>query len=256
MSYQFVDYEKEGHIAVIRMNRPERLNSQSQDMVRDLNAAWRRFMDDEEAWVAIYTGTGRSFCTGMDIKEAAEAAARGEKRLPAANLLDAGEVTKPVIGAINGFALGGGFLWTMLCDLRIAAESATFQIAEVLRSRVPTFLVRGLVDVFPHCQAVELGLGKKIDARKACELGLLNRVVPDSELMPAAMETAGEILELPPLAVRSVVEGVRKLRKSRMVGAEVEKWIASTQDELLATEDYAESLNSFVEKRKPVYRGR
>lgn len=256
MSYQFVDYEKKGRIVIIRMNRPERLNSQSQDMVRDITEAWRRFTDDEEAWVAIFTGTGRSFCSGMDVKEAAEAAARGEKRLPAVTPLAAGEVTKPVIGAINGFALGGGFFWAMMCDLRVAAESATFQIAEVLRSRVPTFLIRGLVDVSSHCQAVELGLGKKIDAQRACELGLLNRVVPDSGLMPAAMEMAEEILELPPLAARIVVEGMRKLRKSRMADAGTQEWIAPTLDRLLATEDYVESLNSFVEKRKPVYKGR
>ncbi|MDP6347404.1 MAG: enoyl-CoA hydratase-related protein [Dehalococcoidia bacterium] len=253
MNYQFVDYERDGHIAIIRMNRPERLNSQSNDMVRDINAAWRQFMGDDDAWVAIYTGTGRSFCSGMDIKEAA---ARGEKRLPARTPLDNGEVTKPVIGAINGFALGGGFLWTMLCDLRIAAESATFQIAEVLRNRIPTFLVRGLVDVFPHCQAVELGLGKKLSAQHALEMGLLNKVVPDSELMAAARQMAEEISELPPLAAKAVVEGVRKLRKARMVGPDVEAWIAATIDSLMSTEDYKESLDSFLEKRKPVYKGR
>lgn len=256
MSYQYVDYERKGHIAVIRMNRPERLNSQSRDMVRDLNSAWRRFMDEPDAWLAIYTGTGRSFCSGMDIKEAAEKTARGEKHLPAVTLLDQGEVTKPVIGAINGFALGGGFFWAMMCDLRIAAESATLQIAEILRSRLPTFLIRGQVDVHSHCLAVELGLGQKIDARRAGELGLVNRVVPGAELMPAAMKMAEEVLRLPPLAVRSVVEGIRKLRQARMAGAEVEAWIASTQDRLLATEDYVESLKSFVEKREPVYKGK
>lgn len=256
MGYQYVDYEKKGHIAIVRMDRPERLNSQSDDMVRDLDAAWRQFTNDNDAWIAIYTGTGRSFCSGMDVKEAAQAAARGEKRPAARTLLDRGEVNKPVIGAINGFALGGGFLWAMLCDLRIAAESATFQIAEVLRSRIPTFLVRGVVDVFPHCQAVELGLGKKIDARQALELGLLNKVVPDSELMAAARQMAEEMLELPPLAVRSMVEGVRKLRKARMVGSDVEAWIATTIDMLTSTQDYRESLDSFVEKRKPVYKGR
>lgn len=256
MSYQYVDYQKQGHIAVIRMNRPERLNSQSRDMVRDLESAWRRFMDEADAWLAIYTGTGRSFCSGMDIREAAEKTARGEKHVAATSPLERGEVTKPVIGAINGFALGGGFFWAMMCDLRLAAESATFQIAEILRSRLPTFLIRGQVDVASHCLAVELGLGKKIDARQACQLGLINKVVPDAQLMPAAMEMAQEILELPPLAVRSVVEGIRKLRKARMVGADVEAWIASTQDRLLATEDYVESLKSFVEKRKPVYKGK
>jgi enoyl-CoA hydratase/carnithine racemase len=256
MSYQFVDYERDGHIAIIRMNRPERLNSQSQDMVRDINAAWQRFMNEEDAWVAIYTGTGRSFCSGMDIKEAAEATARKGKGLPARTPLDNGEVLKPVIGAINGFALGGGFLWAMLCDLRIAAESATFQIAEVLRSRIPTFLVRGLVDVFPHCQAVELGLGKKLSAHQALEMGLLNRVVPDSELMAATKQMAEEVTGLPPLAVKAMVEGVRKLRQSRMVGPDVEAWIATTLDRLMSTEDYKESLGSFLEKRIPVYKGR
>ena len=144
----------------------------------------------------------------------------------------------------------------MLRDLRIAAESATFQIAEVLRSRIPTFLVRGLVDVFPHCQAVELGLGKKLSARQALELGLLNRVVPDSELMVVAKQMAEEISELPPLAVQAVVQGVRKLRQARMVGPDVESWISATLDSLMSTEDYKESLGSFLEKRKPVYKGR
>jgi len=256
MNYEFVDYEKKGRIAIIRMNRPDRLNSMSRGMVRDLNQAWRRYMGDEDAWVAIYTGTGRAFCSGMDVKEAAESAEKGQKPSPPTTPLDTGEVTKPVIAAINGFALGGGFFWSMKCDLRIAAESAVLQIAEVLRSRLPTILLRGLVDVFPHCLAMELGMGKRISARRAYEMGLLNKVVPDAEVMTEATKMAEEILELPPLAVRYTLEGLRNMRKARSVDGEVEKWMDRTLEKLLATEDYAESVKSFVEKRKPVYKGR
>jgi enoyl-CoA hydratase/carnithine racemase len=103
---------------------------------------------------------------------------------------------------------------------------------------------------------VELGLGKKLSAHQALEMGLLNRVVPDSELMAATKQMAEEVTGLPPLAVKAMVEGVRKLRQSRMVGPDVEAWIATTLDRLMSTEDYKESLGSFLEKRIPVYKGR
>ena len=255
MEYEFVDYEKKGRITIIKMNHPERLNSASRGMMRDVDQALRRFMDDQDAWVVIFTGTGRAFCVGMDLKEAAEAAERGEKYSRPMTLLDRGEITKPIIAAINGFALGGGFTLLMCCDLRIATESATLQIVEVLRGRLPDPLLLGVVDVFPHCLALELAMGKRISAQRAYEMGMLNRVVPDVELMPAAMEMAEEIIKLPPLAVSYTLEALRKLRRVRMVDG-IEKWIESTTAKLLATEDYEESVKSFVEKRNPVFKGK
>ena len=125
-----------------------------------------------------------------------------------------------------------------------------------MRSRVSIFLSEGLLDILPHCLTMELALGNRITAPRAYEMGLINQVVPDAELMPAAMAMADQILALPPLAVRYTLEAVRNLKKSRIVHANSGQWIESTLEKLMATDDYREALKSFMEKRRPIYTGR
>lgn len=257
MTFEFVSYEQEDSVVTIRLNRPERMNSLSRALVRELDAAWRRFVTDEGARVAIYTGTGKAFCAGMDVKEAAAAEPKTIRiPEPPLTIFHAGEVLKPVIAAVNGYAIGGGFFDVLRCDLRIAAESAIFQFAEVARSVMPHPLINGIAGALPDCLVTELGLGKGISARRAYEIGLLNRIVPDEDLMPEAKSMAEEIAELPPLAVESVLGGLRRARALRPDDSELRRWQEATTRKLLASEDYREALSSFLEKRRPTYKGR
>jgi len=253
---EFVDYEKAGHVVTIRLNRPDRRNSLSRALVRDLDEAWRAFAGDADARVAIYTGTGTAFCAGMDVKDAAEPGEPPPFPEPPLTIFHAGEVSKPVIAAVNGFAVGGGFFDVMRCDLRIAAESAVFQLAEVLRSVMPHPLFDGIAGALPDCLVTELALGRRIDARRAYEIGLLNAVVGDGELMAEATARAEEIGRLPPLAAEAVVVGLRRSRAVRPDSSELRRWQEQITARLRESEDQREALASFLEKRPPRYEGR
>lgn len=254
---EFVEYEQDGAVVTIRLNRPDRMNSFSRALVQGLETAWQRFATDDRARVAIYTGTGKAFCAGMDVKEAASAAPSSVLvPEPPLTIFHAGDVRKPVIAAVNGYAIGGGFFDALRCDLRIAAESAVFQLAEVMRSVMPHPLINGIAGALPDCLVTELGLGARITAYRAYEMGLINRVVADEDLLPEAKKTAETIASLPPLAVESVLEG---LRRSRVLGprdGDLRRWQEATTRKLLESNDYREALASFLEKRPPTYEGR
>jgi enoyl-CoA hydratase/carnithine racemase len=254
---EFVEYEQDGPVVTIRLNRPERMNSLSRALVADLEAAWDRFILDEDARVAIYTGTGKAFCAGMDVKEAATAD-RSEVRVPEPPLtiFHAGDVQKPIVAAVNGYAIGGGFFDVLRCDLRIAAESAVFQLAEVMRSVMPHPLINGIAGALPDCLVTELALGERLTARRAYEMGLINRVVADDELKSEARRVADAVAALPPLAVASVLEGLRRARALRHDDRELRRWQENATRRLLDSEDYREALTSFLEKRTPAYKGR
>lgn len=256
MSDGFVVYDRRGPVVVIRLNRPDRMNSLSHALVAELDLAWRRFVEDEEARVAIYTGTGRAFCAGMDIKEAAQPSRVRSFPEPPLTIFHAGAVTKPVVAAVNGYAVGGGCFDVMRCDLRIAAASATFQLAEVTRSVLPHPLIEGIAGALPDCVVTELGLGRRLTARRAYEIGLVNEVVEANELLQVAQETASEIAGLPPLAVKAVLEGLRKARQAARSSTALHEWQRRATRELAASQDYREALAAFIEKRDPVYEGR
>jgi enoyl-CoA hydratase/carnithine racemase len=256
MTFEFVDYEQAGAVVTIRLNRPDRRNSLSRALVSELDEAWRAFGADDEARVAIYTGTGTAFCAGMDVKEAAERDTPATFPEPPLTIFHAGEVTKPVVAAVNGFAIGGGFFDVLRCDLRVAAESAVFQLAEVARSVMPHPLINGIAGALPDALVTELALGRRIGARRAYEMGLLNNVVPDDELMVAATAVAEEIGQLPPLAVAAALEGLRRARALQPDDSELRRWQAETTGALHASEDSQEALASFLEKRPPRYKGR
>jgi enoyl-CoA hydratase/carnithine racemase len=253
----FVEYEKNGSVVTVRLNRPDRMNSLSQALVAELDNAWRAFVADEDARIAIYTGNGRAFCAGMDVKEASERPSDDVTfPEPPLTIFHAGNVPKPVIAAVNGYAIGGGFFDVLRCDLRIAAETAVFQLAEVQRSVLPSPLIEGIAGGVPDCLVTELGLGGRIDAARACSMGLVNRVVPDEQLMAEAMSLAADIAALPPIAVRLVLEGLRLARAGRSGLLDLPAWQAGAVRELRASDDFQEALLSFLEKRPPVYRGR
>jgi enoyl-CoA hydratase/carnithine racemase len=256
MSREFVEYEKDGHTAIITLNRPERMNALGAELLRDLHDVWHEFESDDDIFVAIYTGTGKAFCSGKDIKEAA-----GSSPIPAPlefSPLASGAGSKPVIAAVNGFAMGGGFMDVLRCDLRIAVEGAQFEFSEVARSVLPHPVFRGITGVLPDALVTELALGSRLTAARLYEIGLLNRVVPADALMAEARQLADRILALPPLAVKFTLEG---LRLTRQVGSDerehrIEAWERNADAVLQGSTDAREAMQSFLERRPPVYRGR
>ncbi len=250
-----IEYEKQGHIAVITMNRPERLNTMGYDLMLGLAQAWNRFQEDNDAWVGIITGNGRAFCAGLDIKERLETGkpGLGMPKVPLQDPFFEFELDKPTIAAVNGYALGGGFFLTIRADLRVAAESATFQITEVVRGGVAGWELE-LWENLPYAIAAELASGAMFTARRAYEVGLVNRLVPDGKALEAALEMAQDFINAPPLAVHYNLKLMRDLKRSRIViGHRLWDQARSYNRELRSSHDVKESMQSFVEKRAPVY---
>lgn len=264
-SYEFVDYEGKGEIAIIKMNRPERSNSKSQEMMRDLEAAFETAEGDDTVRVIILTGVGNAFCAGIDVKEIKEPEEREKARKEILRKRRLGRdifyrvsnfnIAKALITAVNGHALGGGFFLAMGGDLVIAAESAIFQEGEPLMG----FTGGGSTlahQMIPFHIAMEIALAKKLTARRAYEIGLVNKVVPDHELMPAAIEMANGLLELAPLSLKYTVEGVRAatiIKRDPLVDA-LSQFLE--YEILPKTEDVSEAMRAIAEKRKPIWKGR
>jgi E-phenylitaconyl-CoA hydratase len=254
-----IEYEKKGHIATIRLNRPEALNAQNLQMFREMHETFVNFRDDPEIWVGIVTGTGeKAFCAGADIKESLPYMRehKNDSEPTARTIIRGLEVWKPLVAAINGFAYGGGCELALACDLRIAAENARFSQAEI---RVGAMAGGGgtqrLVRFVPRCKAAEILLmGKIIDAQEAYRIGLVNEVVPFNQLMPKAWEYAETICQWAPLAVRATKEAM--IRGADMTlddGMRLERLLFG---QVSSTEDFEEGTRAFREKRKPVFKGK
>jgi len=249
----FVTYERKDRVALITLNRPERMNALGTELRQDLIEADRRFAEDEEAWVAVYTGAGdKAFCVGLDLKEAAERGSRQEKILPS-RFIPHIEQVKPTIAAINGYAYGGGFEMALRCDVRICAENAVFALAEVRRGLCPPSGSFTLPRLIGTSNAMWwLMSGEPIDAREALRIGLVTRVVPPSELLPTALKMGEIIAANAPLAVRATKELVK-------LGSEVSmqygfKLALGTIDAVWGSEDAAEGARAFAEKRRPEWK--
>jgi len=252
-------YEKKGKVAYMTINRPRALNAVDPETLQELSQALLDFRDDEDRWVAILTGVGeRAFCVGADIKEMLPVLGeiRNEWwRIPP-TILRGLELWKPIIAAINGHALGGGLELALACDLRIAAENATFGVPEVSLGIIPGWGgTQRLPRAIPAAKAAELlFFGQRIDAQEAYRIGLVNKVVPLPQLLPTAEEWAQKLCEIPPLAVRAAKEAmIRGVEMSLEEGLRLE---AKLEDFLVATEDHREAKEAWLEKRKPVLKGK
>lgn len=249
-----VRYERQGRLAIITMNRPERLNALNAELVEELAQAWSRYQHDEEAWIAILSGEGRAFSVGLDLKEASQQAElaltlpRGATRDPYWHE----ELDKPTIAAVNGYAYGGGFFLAARADLRVAAESAAFQITEVVRGGVAGYAVE-LTHNLPSAIAAELAVGETLTARRAYEVGFLNRLAPDGQTLDVAIRLAKGILERPPLAVYYNLRLARELR-NRRIPEETFSRAKAWHAEISRGHDARESVRAFVERRKPEFR--
>ena len=246
-------YEKRGHVAILTLNRPEAMNALTKEMMLALEAAVADFNRDPELWVAILTGAGeRAFCTGLDLKTALPALNEGDDMGyddPATRPFH--KVYKPIITAVNGICVAGGLEFMLGTDIRIAADHASFGLTEVRWAVVPAggSHVR-LPQQIPWAVAMEMLLtGKTLDARRAFEVGLINKVVPAAELMNEALAMAEKICQNGPLAVRTAKEiAVRALNNEPAFV--LEKTMSAR---VFASADAREGPRAFAEKRTPVY---
>jgi enoyl-CoA hydratase/carnithine racemase len=254
-----VRFELDGHVATITYDRPDALNAIDGDMRTDMNAAFTRFREDEDAWVAIVTGSGRAFCVGADMRNGAGATgdfAGTFWEKPTINSFESGwEIFKPVIAAVNGYCLGYGLTLVTWCDFVIASERAEFGFPEV-RIGVPTIVgaIR-LPDRIGWQNAMELLLtGERVDAVRAAELGLVGRVVPHDDLMDEARHLAARLCEAAPLAARATKEMAVRSRTLPML--EAIRWGETMRKVAGATEDAAEGMRAAAERRRPEWKGR
>ena len=248
----FVDYEQRGHVAIITLNRPDRLNALGREVSRELREAENDFAQDDNLWVLIYTGTGRAFSAGVDVRDRVERQDGGggdDRPLPPAV-----EILKPTIAAVNGLCYGLAFEMTQRMDIRICADVATFAMPEVKRGVVPPTGIFFLPRIIGRSDALWMMMsGEAIDAEAALRSGLVTRVVPAESLLDTAVEMAEQICANGPLAVRTV-------RKLVRLGTEVpleygQKIAAQEIAAVWASDDQREGMRSFLEKRPPVWTG-
>ncbi len=255
-----IDFHLEDGVALITINRPDRLNAMDAEHYKGLSDAWARVRDDEAVRVAIVTGAGeRSFTTGADIKSFVAAPPGLEEMwlTQKDQLLNRGlEVWKPVIAAVNGYCLGGGMTLLLATDIRLAAPHATFSLAEVKRGVIAgNGGTQRVLSQLPYAIGMEMVLtGDAMDAETAARWGLVNRVVPTERLMDEAMAVARKIAANAPLAVQAAKElAIRARDMPLSTGLRFEQ----VMNRLLQfTEDAAEGPRAFAEKRPPAFQGR
>jgi len=252
-------FQLDGHVATITYNRPDALNAINGEMRRDLNAAFSRFRDDEDAWVAIVTGAGRAFCVGADLRDGTGSVGEfagtfWEK--PTLNSFESGwEIFKPVIAAVNGYCLGYGLTLATWCDFVLASDRAEFGLPEV-RLGVPAVVASiRLPQRLNWADAMELLLtGERISAERAHAMGLAWKVVPHENLLDEAHALAARLLGGAPLAQRVMKEMASRTRPMPMLEAirfgETMRQVAGR------TEDAVEGFRASAEKRQPRWTGK
>jgi enoyl-CoA hydratase/carnithine racemase len=246
-----VETERNGQVLLVRMNRPERLNALSAEMRQMLAETWTQFRRCKELEVAIFTGTGRGFCAGEDMKESLATGRAGGARPTLADPFLDGKLEKPVIAAINGFAMGGGFMLVERADLRVAVPGAVFEVSEAKRWLLGGYHHGHLANV-PYPIAMEMALGFRFTAERFYQVGFLNRLAPQAELIPTAMEMAEHLLSLPPA---SRVNTIHMMRRMRPEPSPTHQALAVKLHEHGDKSDLMESRAAFAEKRKPNFKG-
>jgi enoyl-CoA hydratase len=252
-----VEFERDGHVALITLNRPEARNAVNGAVAQGIESALDTFEADDGLWVAVLRSSGTVFCAGADLKEIAAGNANllSTKRGGFGGLVKR-ERTKPLIAAVHGAAVAGGCELCLACDLIVAVPEASFGLPEVKRSLVAAAggLFR-LPRAVGKAAAMEMILtGDPISAERAYELGLVNKIVAADQLMAEAMALAGRITANAPLAVASS----RELASRALTDDDETLWKDSAKaiSDILKTEDAQEGPRAFVEKRAPVWKGR
>ena len=261
--------EKDGHVLTVTINRPEKKNAVNAEVLCGLDDAWHQLDEDDELRVAILTGAGDNFCAGMDLGVINKITAgkppedEFEERLAKDmsvifdGWLKTYRPTKPVIAAVEGYALAGGTEILQGTDIRVAAESAVFGITEVQRGLFPLAgsTVR-LPRQIPHTVALEMLLtGNSYSAAECKAFGLVGHVVPDGTALEKAREIADRIAANGPLAVRAILKAARETANMPEKEAFEQKEMAIGVP-IFSSEDAREGPTAFLEKRPPVFKGR
>lgn len=255
---EFVTSERKGNILVVTMNRPDVYNAMHAPMHNEMSALWDDFAADPDLWVAVLTGAGdKAFSAGNDLKYTAQGGKGVAPPTGFAGLAMRFDMEKPIIAAVNGFAMGGGFETALSCDIILAAETAKFALPEV---KVGLFAaasgVQRLSRQIGRKPAVEMMLtGRHVMAEEGYRLGFVNEVLPADKLMDRAMELAAEIASVSPSSVKATkrvlnaMDDIDNLKSSLLYSRMV-------MSELRNTEDFKEGVTAFVEKRKPQWKNR
>lgn len=259
MKYEHILYDKKDGVVCLTLNRSEVLNARNAKMRKEIIEACREIRGDGEVRAVILTGAGRAFSVGRDLKEPFERQAIANDRQIRAEEKDAEAVAnldKPVIAAINGFALGGGCELCLACDIRIAAEGARIGLPEVTRALMPgSGGTQRLARLVGKGRALEMLMtGEPVTAEEAFRIGLVNKVVPADQLIEEARRMAQKIAANGPVALRFIKEAVnRGFELSLEDGLRLETDLSLM---LRTTEDFEEGRKAFVEKRKPAFKGK
>jgi enoyl-CoA hydratase/carnithine racemase len=270
MTYKYCTVEREGHLTIVTLNRPEAMNAMHRDSHLELQGVFDDFEADPDQWVAIVTGAGdRAFSAGRDLKAGINdpirpGGASAQPEAPDAPRLRTGfagltgryDLNKPVIAAVNGAALGGGFELALACDIIIAAENAVFALTEVRfgLAAVGGGLLR-LPQVIGEKRAMSMILtGRKVSATEGQSLGFVTEVTPQGQALEVAKRWAAQILEASPLSVQASKEVIRLTRNMPLAEAQPAQLSFPAMVKMLTSEDAKEGPRAFAEKRKPAWR--
>ena len=254
---EFCLVEKKDHIMTVRINRPDRLNALHPPGNAELGEVFDDFAADDDMWVAIITGEGRGFSAGNDLRYQAEGGERVPMPRGFGGLTSRFDLHKPVIAAVNGVSMGGGFEIALACDLIIASEKAMFELPE---PKVGLAALAGGLNRLPRQIGPKRALGmiltgRHVSPEEGKELGFVNEVVPHDELMDAAMRWANLILECAPLSIRASKDVVYKSLDSASLQDSMEAQYDSVKA-MVGSEDFVEGPKAFSEKRPPNWQGK
>lgn len=253
MGYETIIYDKEDGIAVITLNRPQQLNAINEQLIKEVNMVLDEIEYDNDVLIVILTGGEKFFCAGADLKEP-RAPGRSQRSNRLFNRIE--RFGKPIIAAINGYALGGGLEIALCCDLRVASETASIGAPEVKVGTIPsggaTFRLTRLIGIG---RAKELlYTGNPVNGVEALNIGLVNKVSPPDMALDEAKNLAKVLLERPPLSIKAIKNCVHAAIQLDTESAV--DFVINSADLLHGTEDYQEGRTAFREKRKPVWRGK
>lgn len=258
MNYELISVERNNRVTIVTINRASSYNALNAQAHNELQHAFDAFASDDEQWVAIITGAGtKAFCAGHDLKMHASGSGLYMPKSGFAGLTGRHDLTKPVIAAVNGVAMGGGFELALACDLIVASSTAVFALPE---PKVGLAALAGGLQRLPQAIGLKRAMGmmltgRSVSAVEGKELGFVNEVA-DGDVIATAMRLADAILACSPMSIRATKEAVLRGLETPLDAALIEQWEYPAVKAMLASADGVEGPKAFAEKRKPVWHGR